>query len=86
MSELAGGPIPTYAIRVRLNRHPSDAEIDSLRTQTDDANVDRDGRYATLQFKRVTETLSVAIAEAIDDVATVPGLQVLWVEPVDSAR
>lgn len=86
MSELAGGPIPTYAIRVRLNRQPSDAEIDTLQTHTEDAHVDRDGRYATVRFKRETETLSVAIAEAIDDVATVPGLQVLWVEPMDVAR
>lgn len=83
MDELAGGPIPTYALKVRLNRRPSDAEIDTMRANADGANVMRDGHYATLQVSRETETLSVAIADTLEDVATVPDLQVYWVEPVE---
>lgn len=83
MSERAGGPVPTYAIKVRLNRRPSDAEIDTLRTHADGAAVDRDGHHAMLRFSREAETLSVAVADAIDNVTTVPGLQVYWIEPDD---
>lgn len=84
MSELAGGPVPTYEIKVRLNRRPSDGELDTLRTHADGADVDRDGHHAMVRFSRETETLSAAIAEAMADVATVPGLQVYWVEPLES--
>lgn len=83
MSELAGGPIPTYSIKLRLNRQPSDTEIDTLRTHSGGAQVDRDGGHAMLHVSRETETLSVAIADTLDDVATVPGLQVYWVEPAE---
>lgn len=85
MSEMAGGPVPTYAIKVQLNRSPSDSEIETLRTRTADVCVERDGAQAMLRFSREAETLSVAVAEALEDVATVPGLQVLWVHPDSSA-
>lgn len=78
---MVGGPVPTYVIKVRLNRDPSDSELETLRSRTADVRVERDGAEAMVRFSRQTETLSVAVAEAIDDVATVPDLQVLWVHP-----
>ncbi len=81
MSELAGGPVPTYVIHLRLNRQPSDAEIDTLRARDQDARVHRDGGHAMLRVSRESETLSAAIADAVDDVAAVPDLGVFWVEP-----
>lgn len=84
MSNLAGGSIPTQAFKVRLNRAPSDAEIDTLKNHADGADLARDGSDSMLRVSRDTETLSVAIAETIDDVATVPGLYVYWVEPLES--
>ena len=79
--ELAGGPVPSYTVAVRLSRNPTDDELDIMRQQNHGGvNVNRDERQDTVRFTREAESLPAAVAAIFDDISAVPDLQGYWVE------
>lgn len=71
--------MPVFDVALRLNRPPTDDEIEALYEVTGgDADVEwnPDTGYGAVTFNREADTLTEAIVSAVHDVEQVPGLRV----------
>jgi hypothetical protein len=72
--------MPVFDFALRLNRAPTDDEIEALYEATGgdgDVEWNRDTGYGAVTLNREADTLTDAIVSAVHDVERVPGLHVV---------